>query len=167
MDLQLMIYPVLCIIFSPMQWQLKTGINTRHSADLILKMGNTFWVHVKVSTFILISFSSQSFLEIDHVWFTDRMLRLYRTSGKSFTLLRKIAARDVGWSILDTAFSPDGTCCVYSSWSDSSKHWYSNILEPFAPSLMQYLPLLLIVYSVLQYIMSNCLVILNPKMPCN
>lgn len=49
----------------------------------------------------------------------DRKLRLYKTSGRTFTLLRKIAARDVGWSILDTAFSPDGTCCVYSSWSDS------------------------------------------------
>ncbi|XP_026277378.1 DDB1- and CUL4-associated factor 11 isoform X2 [Frankliniella occidentalis] len=49
----------------------------------------------------------------------DRILRLYRTNGKRFTLLRKIAARDVGWSILDTAFSPDGSCCVYSSWSDS------------------------------------------------
>ncbi|KAK3919851.1 DDB1- and CUL4-associated factor 11 [Frankliniella fusca] len=49
----------------------------------------------------------------------DRILRLYRTTGKRFTLLRKIAARDVGWSILDTAFSPDGSCCVYSSWSDS------------------------------------------------
>lgn len=51
----------------------------------------------------------------------DRKLRLYRTIGKNFTLLRKISARDVGWSILDTAFSPDGSSCVYSSWSDSGK----------------------------------------------
>ncbi|KAJ1523384.1 hypothetical protein ONE63_001250 [Megalurothrips usitatus] len=49
----------------------------------------------------------------------DRMLRLYKTTGKRFRLLRTIAARDVGWSILDTAFSPDGSCCAYSSWSDS------------------------------------------------
>ena len=49
----------------------------------------------------------------------DRKLRLYKTTGPRFIPIRKIAARDVGWSILDTAFSPDGSCCVYSSWSDS------------------------------------------------
>lgn len=30
-------------------------------------------------------------------------------------------ARDVGWSILDTAFSPDGRYVVYSSWSECSE----------------------------------------------
>ena len=37
--------------------------------------------------------------------------------GRGLTLLFK--ARDVGWSILDVAVSPDGEHLVYSSWSDS------------------------------------------------
>ncbi|XP_059485876.1 DDB1- and CUL4-associated factor 11 [Neocloeon triangulifer] len=48
----------------------------------------------------------------------DRNLRLYDTSNGQFKLLKTIQARDVGWSILDTAFSPDGTHVVYSSWSE-------------------------------------------------
>eukprot|EP00058_Branchiostoma_floridae_P019127 XP_002604616.1 hypothetical protein BRAFLDRAFT_92850 [Branchiostoma floridae] len=49
---------------------------------------------------------------------TDDHIRLYNTSHGSFTETRCITARDVGWSVLDTAFSPDGTCVIYSSWSD-------------------------------------------------
>ncbi|XP_033223372.1 DDB1- and CUL4-associated factor 11 isoform X2 [Belonocnema kinseyi] len=49
----------------------------------------------------------------------DRFLRLYRTHNGEFTEFKKISARDVGWSILDTAFSPDGNYIVYSSWSDN------------------------------------------------
>lgn len=48
----------------------------------------------------------------------DRNLRLYRTDEGKFQLLKTIQARDVGWSILDTAFSPDGNYIVYSSWSE-------------------------------------------------
>src|SRR5687767_497923 len=32
-----------------------------------------------------------------------------------------VEAKDVGWSILDVAVSPDGRHAVYSSWSDYSK----------------------------------------------
>ncbi|XP_063235692.1 DDB1- and CUL4-associated factor 11 isoform X2 [Bacillus rossius redtenbacheri] len=49
----------------------------------------------------------------------DRNLRVYSTRGSQFKLLKVIQARDVGWSILDTALSPDGNYIVYSSWSES------------------------------------------------
>ena len=62
--------------------------------------------------------------------FTDRFLRLYRTHNGEFTEFKKISARDVGWSILDTAFSPDGNYIVYSSWSDNRK-FKSISLCPF------------------------------------
>lgn len=48
----------------------------------------------------------------------DRYLRLYHTHDGLLKLSKTIRARDVGWSILDTAFSPDGTHLVYSSWSE-------------------------------------------------
>lgn len=48
----------------------------------------------------------------------DRFLRLYHTQDGEFLEFKKIPARDVGWSILDTAFSPDGNYIVYSSWSE-------------------------------------------------
>jgi len=49
----------------------------------------------------------------------DRKLRIYDSSRESFNLKQTIEARDVGWSILDVAVSPDGEHLVYSSWSDS------------------------------------------------
>ncbi|XP_015191520.1 PREDICTED: DDB1- and CUL4-associated factor 11 isoform X1 [Polistes dominula] len=48
----------------------------------------------------------------------DKLLRLYHTDDGKFVEFKKISARDVGWSILDTAFSPDGNYIVYSSWSE-------------------------------------------------
>ncbi|CAK9798391.1 DDB1- and CUL4-associated factor 11 [Anthophora quadrimaculata] len=48
----------------------------------------------------------------------DKFLRLYQTHSGQFVEFKKIPARDVGWSILDTAFSPDGNYIVYSSWSE-------------------------------------------------
>ncbi len=56
----------------------------------------------------------------------DRAIRIYDTSGGNFKKFKKIMARDVGWSILDTAFSPDGRFVVYSSWSECSKCLYSH-----------------------------------------
>jgi len=51
----------------------------------------------------------------------DRNLRLYHTTEGKFELFKTIQARDVGWSVLDTAFSPDGNYIVYSSWSECRK----------------------------------------------
>lgn len=51
----------------------------------------------------------------------DRILRVFDTSNGRFDCVKKIPARDVGWSILDTAFSPDGRSIIYSSWSESSR----------------------------------------------
>ncbi|XP_052816129.1 DDB1- and CUL4-associated factor 11-like isoform X2 [Mya arenaria] len=48
----------------------------------------------------------------------DQCIRVYDTRDDEFKLLKKVRARDVGWSVLDTAFSPDGNYMAYSSWSD-------------------------------------------------
>ncbi|KAI5734951.1 hypothetical protein M8J77_012405 [Diaphorina citri] len=48
-------------------------------------------------------------------------MRLYDTSHSDYTLLRKINGLDVGWSIIDTAFSSDGNMFAYSSWSENGK----------------------------------------------
>jgi hypothetical protein len=66
-----------------------------------------------------------SFFNIfDVVFPADRNLRVYSTAEGKFQLLKTIQARDVGWSILDTAFSPDGNYVVYSSWSECRKFLY-------------------------------------------
>lgn len=54
----------------------------------------------------------------------DRQIRVYRTENGKFKLLNSIQARDVGWSVIDVAFSPDCSCFVYSSWSTSRKMIY-------------------------------------------
>ncbi|XP_025914103.1 DDB1- and CUL4-associated factor 11 [Apteryx rowi] len=51
----------------------------------------------------------------------DHTLRLYECRGDALRLRRAARGRDVGWSILDVAFSPDGTQLLYSSWSDYSE----------------------------------------------
>ncbi|XP_064331499.1 LOW QUALITY PROTEIN: DDB1- and CUL4-associated factor 11 [Phalacrocorax carbo] len=50
----------------------------------------------------------------------DQTLRFYesRPGGEGLRLFRASRARDVGWSVLDVAFTPDGAHCLYSSWSD-------------------------------------------------
>jgi hypothetical protein len=58
---------------------------------------------------------------------------LYHTTEGKFELFRTIQARDVGWSVLDTAFSPDGNYIVYSSWSECRKFCKSSVkLASFA-----------------------------------
>jgi WD40 repeat protein len=49
----------------------------------------------------------------------DRCLRIYETRNGGFKKIRKIKARDVGWSILDVGWAPDGRSVVYSSWDES------------------------------------------------
>ncbi|XP_071959239.1 DDB1- and CUL4-associated factor 11-like [Antedon mediterranea] len=48
----------------------------------------------------------------------DKFIRLYDTTNGKFKQIREIPARDIGWSIIDTAYSPDGCYLIYSSWSD-------------------------------------------------
>ncbi|XP_076470711.1 DDB1- and CUL4-associated factor 11-like [Babylonia areolata] len=48
----------------------------------------------------------------------DQHVRIYDTTHNKFDLLKTIRAREVGWSVLDVAFSPDGNYLIYSSWSD-------------------------------------------------
>ncbi|BFZ13401.1 hypothetical protein BsWGS_16440 [Bradybaena similaris] len=49
----------------------------------------------------------------------DQHIRVYNTSDDRLKLTKCLRAQDVGWSVLDTAFSPDGCYIAYSSWSDS------------------------------------------------
>ncbi|KAH0535208.1 DDB1- and CUL4-associated factor 11 isoform X1 [Cotesia glomerata] len=70
----------------------------------------------------------------------DNLLRIYNTQDGEFHEYKKIFAQNVSWSILDTAFSPDGNYIAYSSWSDAlylcSIYGDSTIQEalPLAPS---------------------------------
>ncbi|XP_013924550.1 PREDICTED: DDB1- and CUL4-associated factor 11 [Thamnophis sirtalis] len=45
-------------------------------------------------------------------------IRLYDCTYGAFRNFRSVKARDVGWSVLDVAFTPDRTHFLYSSWSD-------------------------------------------------
>ncbi|XP_065064289.1 DDB1- and CUL4-associated factor 11-like [Rhopilema esculentum] len=49
----------------------------------------------------------------------DQHIRLYDTTNGNFKLFRDISARDISWSIVDTAYSPDQRFLIYASWSDS------------------------------------------------
>lgn len=49
----------------------------------------------------------------------DTFIRAYDCTRGAFREFKKIRARDVGWAVLDTAFSPDGLYFIYSSWSSS------------------------------------------------
>ncbi|XP_053117960.1 DDB1- and CUL4-associated factor 11 isoform X2 [Hemicordylus capensis] len=48
----------------------------------------------------------------------DQTIHLYDCAYGAFRKFRSIKARDVGWSVLDVAFMPDGAHFLYSSWSD-------------------------------------------------
>lgn len=54
--------------------------------------------------------------DIFSVAFQDRHIRLYHTDGGQ-DCFQDIYASDVGWSIVDTAFSPDSRFLIYSTWS--------------------------------------------------
>ena len=43
---------------------------------------------------------------------------MYDTTDGKFKLFHDITAKDVGWSIVDAAYSPDQNYIIYSSWSD-------------------------------------------------
>ncbi|KAB0793266.1 hypothetical protein PPYR_12886 [Photinus pyralis] len=49
----------------------------------------------------------------------DRQIRLYKSGDNSYKCTNSFFARDVGWSIIDVAFSPDREHFVYSTWSSS------------------------------------------------
>ncbi len=48
------------------------------------------------------------------------MIRIYETST-GFSLFKRVHARNVGWSVLDVALSPDSRHLIYTSWCDYSK----------------------------------------------
>lgn len=52
----------------------------------------------------------------------DRVIRCFKITNQYTALVRTILARDVGWSILDVAISPDEKYIAYSSWCNSCKY---------------------------------------------
>lgn len=48
----------------------------------------------------------------------DSMIRLYDTSNGQFRPMKGVHARNVGWSVLDVALSPDSRHLIYTSWCD-------------------------------------------------
>eukprot|EP01129_Flabellula_baltica_P000259 TRINITY_DN10295_c0_g1_i1.p1 TRINITY_DN10295_c0_g1~~TRINITY_DN10295_c0_g1_i1.p1 ORF type:complete len:503 (+),score=85.99 TRINITY_DN10295_c0_g1_i1:75-1511(+) len=46
----------------------------------------------------------------------DQIISIYDTD--TWSVRKSIMARDIGWSIISTDFSPDGNWLIYSSWSD-------------------------------------------------
>ncbi|XP_067389182.1 DDB1- and CUL4-associated factor 11 isoform X1 [Emydura macquarii macquarii] len=48
----------------------------------------------------------------------DQTIRLYDCRYGGFRKFKSVQARDVGWSVLDVTFTPDGGHFLYSSWSD-------------------------------------------------
>ena len=51
----------------------------------------------------------------------DSMIRLYDAAGGRFRLMKGVQARNVGWSVLDVALSPDSRHLIYTSWCDYSE----------------------------------------------
>ncbi|EGD79292.1 WD repeat domain 23 [Salpingoeca rosetta] len=49
----------------------------------------------------------------------DDVLRLYDTSRDVWSLRRSVYARDVGWAVVDTCYSPNQMYLIYSSWSNA------------------------------------------------
>ena len=49
------------------------------------------------------------------------MIRLYDTSNGQFRPMKGVHARNVGWSVLDVALSPDSRHLIYTSWCDYSE----------------------------------------------
>jgi len=49
----------------------------------------------------------------------DRRIRFYNTSDASWQKIKEVVAADVGWSIIDTDYSPDKRWLIYSGWSDN------------------------------------------------
>lgn len=66
----------------------------------------------------------------------DRHIRLYNSKDCSYELMKSIRARDVGWSIIDVTYSPNGEHFVYSTWSSSLHmcpvHGTSDHQEPLS-----------------------------------
>lgn len=65
------------------------------------------------------------------MYFIDRQLCLYYTHNGTFDKCKKIEAENVGWSILDIAFSPDNRHIAYSTWAESGKYsvLYSQLFD--------------------------------------
>jgi WD repeat-containing protein 23 len=52
----------------------------------------------------------------------DRKIRLYSTevsTRSTWQPFKTIDGRDIGWSVIDTDYSPDQRWLIYSSWSNS------------------------------------------------
>ncbi|KYM93583.1 DDB1- and CUL4-associated factor 11 [Cyphomyrmex costatus] len=48
----------------------------------------------------------------------DKWMYIYKMVNGNYVIYNRMLAHDVGWSVLDIAFSPDGQHFAYSSWAD-------------------------------------------------
>lgn len=60
--------------------------------------------------------------------FLDQQIRVYDTRNGEYRLVKTIQARDIGWSIIDVALSPDQQYFVYSTWCTSCKYRTGNMI---------------------------------------
>ncbi|XP_065160411.1 DDB1- and CUL4-associated factor 11 isoform X1 [Atheta coriaria] len=49
----------------------------------------------------------------------EHVIRVYKTNNGDYELIQRLNARDVGWSVIDVAFSPNNENFIYSTWSTS------------------------------------------------
>lgn len=57
----------------------------------------------------------------------DHLIRILDSSQEAFLQVKTIEAKDINWSILDIAFSPDGQYFCYSTWSPYCKCTYTDL----------------------------------------
>ena len=58
------------------------------------------------------------------LWLSDQNIRIYNTEDNKFELIKTIRAKDVGWSVLDTAFRYNSGFIWATSWE--------NLFLPYA-----------------------------------
>lgn len=59
----------------------------------------------------------------------DRTLHLYDATTPSYKHVKREKARDIDWSILDAAFTPDSKTVIFSSWSNGCMYFVLKTLE--------------------------------------
>lgn len=77
---------------------------------------------MKFFTFFIVYIVNVIFvLHIRYFDILDRNLHLYDSSTSRYSYIKHEKGRDIDWSILDAAFTPDGRTIIFSSWSNYSK----------------------------------------------
>ncbi|KAG8140999.1 putative DDB1-and CUL4-associated factor 11-like protein [Naja naja] len=88
-----------------------------HAAESFILARNKFRMDVLAGSeaFAITAISQQGNVRRSY---HNQRIRLYDCTYGAFRNFRSIRARDIGWSVLDIAFTPDRAHFLYSSWSD-------------------------------------------------